>query len=64
MDHRIGSLRNYIDRICLSTRMRDQDVMIHILDNLTKEYDVSFGGMESRMMLDDSYSNKLTIGDS
>ena len=32
------SLRNNIDKMCLSTSMTDQDVMIHILNNLTEEH--------------------------
>jgi hypothetical protein len=37
--------------------------MIHILNNLTEEYGVVLGGMEGRLMLDDSDSNTLIIED-
>lgn len=57
----LESLRNDMDSISLSSKMNDQDFMIHILNNLPEEYDVILDGMESRLMLPDSDPNKLTI---
>ena len=37
--------------------------MIHVLNNLTEEYDVVLDGMESRLMLKENDPNKLTIED-
>ena len=50
-----------MDSISLSSKMSDQDYMIHILNNLPESYDVILDGMESRLMLPDSDPNKLTI---
>ena len=63
MNYELGSLRNDIDNISLSTNMTDQDLMSRVLDNLPEECDVVLGGMESRLMLSDSDQNKLTIED-
>jgi hypothetical protein len=57
----LESLRNDMDSIRLSSKMNDQDFMIHILNNLPEAYDVILDGMESRLMLPDSDPNKLTI---
>ena len=57
----LESLRNDMDSISLSSKMSDQDFMIHILNNLPESYDVILDGMESRLMLPDSDPNKLTI---
>lgn len=43
----LESLRNDMDSISLSSKMTDQDFMIHILNNLPEEYDVILDGMES-----------------
>ena len=59
----LESLRNDIDSISLSTKMTDQDFMIHVLNNLPEQYDVVLDGMESRLMLGDGDPNKLTIED-
>ena len=59
----LESLRNEIDSISLSTKMTDQDFMIHVLNNLPEQYDVVLDGMESRLMLKDEDPNKLTIED-
>ena len=47
----LESLRNEIDKISVSTKMSDEDFMIHVLNNLTEDYDVVLDGMESRLML-------------
>ena len=60
---KLESLQNDMDNICLSTKMSDQDFLIHILNNLPEEYDVVLDGLESRLMLDESDKNKLTIKD-
>ena len=57
----LESLRNEMNGISISSKMTDQDFMIHILNNLPEEYDVVLDGMESRLMLEESDSNKLTI---
>jgi hypothetical protein len=57
----LESLRNDMDSISLSSKMNDQDFMIHILNNLPESYDVILDGMESRLMLPDSDPSKLTI---
>jgi hypothetical protein len=57
----LESLRNDMDSISLSSKMNDQDFMIHILNNLPESYDVILDGMESRFMLPDSDPSKLTI---
>ena len=59
----LESLRNDMDKISLSAKMTDQDFMIHVLNNLPVEYDVVLDGMESRLMLPDGDTNKLTIED-
>ena len=56
------SLRNDMNKICLSTSMTDQDFIIHI-KSITEEYNVILGGTESRLMLSESHPNKLTIED-
>ena len=43
--------------------MSDEDFMIHVLNNLTEDYDVVLDGMESRLMLNENNPNKLTIED-
>ena len=43
--------------------MSDEDFMTHVLNNLTKECDVVFVKMESRLMLKENNPNKLTIED-
>jgi len=43
--------------------MSDEDFMIHVLNNLTEDYDVVLDGMESRLMLNENDPNKLTIED-
>ena len=57
----LESLRNEMNGISLSSKMTDQDFMIHILNNLPEVYDVVLDGMESRLMLKDDDANKLTI---
>ena len=57
----LESLRNEIDKISVSTKMSDEDFMIHVLNNLTKDYDVVLDGMESRLMLKENDPNKLSI---
>ena len=57
----LESLRNDMDKISLTAKMTDQDFMIHVLNNLTEEYDVILDGMESKLMLGDNDPNKLTI---
>jgi hypothetical protein len=57
----LESLQNDMDSISLSSKMSDQDFMIHILNNLPESYNVILYGMESRLMLADSDPNKLTI---
>ena len=59
----LESLRNEIDKISISTKMSDEDFMIHVLNNLTEDYDVVLDGMESRLMLKENDPNKLTIED-
>ena len=59
----LESLRNEIDKISVSTKMSDEDFMIHVLNNLTEDYDVVLDGMESRLMLNENNPNKLTIED-
>ena len=59
----LESLRNEIDKISVSTKMSDEDFMIHVLNNLTEDYDVVLDGMESRLMLNENDPNKLTIED-
>ena len=34
----LESLRNEIDKTSISTKMSDEDFMIHVLNNLTEEY--------------------------
>ena len=36
----LESLRNEIDKISISTKMSDEDFMIHVLNSLTEDYDV------------------------
>ena len=55
--------QNDIDKISVSTKMSDEDFMIHVLSNLTKEYDVVLDVMERRLMLKVDRPNKLTIED-
>ena len=43
--------------------MSDKDFMIHVLSNLTKEYDVVLEVMERRLMLKVTSPNKLTLED-
>ena len=57
------SLRNGIDKTSVSTTISDEDFMIHVLNNLTEDYDVVLDGMESRLMLKENDPNKLTIED-
>ena len=45
------SLRNEIDKISVSTKMSDENFMIHVFNNLTEDYGVVLGGMESRLMI-------------
>ena len=59
----LESLRNEIDKNSISTKMSDEEFMIHVLNNLTEEYDVVLGGMESRLMLKENDPRKLTIED-
>ena len=59
----LESLRTDMDKISLTENMTDQDFMIHVLNNLPVEYDVILDGMESRLMLPNGDSNKLTIED-
>ena len=59
----LESLRNEIDKISISTKMSDEDFMIHVLNNLTEDYDVVLDGLESRLMLNENDPNKLTIED-
>ena len=47
----LESLRNGIDKISVSTKMSDEDSMIHVLNNLIEKYDAVLDGMESRLML-------------
>ena len=57
----LESLRNDMDKISLTAKMTDQDFMIHVLNNLTEEYDVILDGMESKLMLGESDPSRLTI---
>ena len=57
----LESLRNEMNGISLSSKMTDQDFMIHILNNLPEVYDVVLDGMESRLMLKDDGANKLMV---
>ena len=57
----LESLRNDMDNIEISAKMSDLDFMIHVLNNLPEEYDVVLDGLENRLMLPESDSNKLTI---
>ena len=57
----LESLRNDIDKICLSTRVTDQNFTIHIPNNFIEEYDVVLDGMNSRLMLGDSDLNELEM---
>ena len=59
----LESVQNEIDKIIISTKMLDKDLVIHILNNLTEEYEVILGWMESRLMLKENDPNKLTIED-
>ena len=43
--------------------MPDEYFMIHVLNNLTEEYDVILDGMENRSMLKENDQNELTIED-
>ena len=48
----LESLRNEIDRISVTTKMSDDDFIIHVLNHLTEEYDAVLDGIEiSRLML-------------
>ena len=62
-DFQILKQRNKIDKISISTKMSDEDFMIHVLNNLTEDYDVVLDGLESRLMLNENDPNKLTIED-
>ena len=59
----LGSLRNEIDKISVSTKMSDEDFMIHVLNNLTEEYNMALDRMESRLMLRENGLITLTIED-
>ena len=59
----LKSLQNEIDKISVSAKVSNEDYMIHALNNLTKENDVVLEGMESRLILKENSSNKLTIKD-
>ena len=48
------NLRNEIDKISVSTKKTDKYFMIHVLNNLTEEYDVVLDRMESRSMLEEN----------
>ena len=45
----LESLQNEIDKLSILTNISDKDFMIHVLNNLTEEYDAVLGGMESRL---------------
>ncbi len=57
----LEGLRNKIDNISLSAKMMDQDFVIHILNNLTEEYNVVLDGMESKLILAYADWNKLMV---
>ena len=61
MDSRTNVLQNEIDKISVSTTHSDEDFMIHVLNNITEEYDVILDGTESRLMPEVNNSKKLTI---
>ena len=42
----LESLQNEFDKISVSTNMSDEDFTIHVLTNLTEEYDVVLGGIK------------------
>ena len=46
--------RESTKKISVSTNMPDEDFMVHVLNNLTEEYEVVLDGMESRLMLKDN----------
>ena len=39
--------------------MSDEDFMIHVLNNLTEDYDMSFGEMESKLILKENRSKQI-----
>ena len=50
-----------MDAIPIAIKMSDLDFFIHILNNVHELYNVGLGGMENRLMLKESNSNKLTL---
>ena len=60
---KLESLRNDMDIISISAKMKDLDFMIHILNNLSEQYGVVLDRMESRLMLADNDASKLFIED-
>ena len=65
MDSSLGRAKNLNERIS----PKHKDFMIHVLNNLPKEYDVILNGLENRLMATgddaltiDSISKKLNHG--
>ena len=59
----LESLQNENDKISISTKMSDEDFMIHVLNNPSGEYGVVLDGLEIRRMLKENDPNKPTIED-
>ena len=59
----LEALRSDMEDIHITTKMSDLDFIIRVFNSLPEPYDVVLDGMESRLMLEESDDNHLTIED-